>query len=86
MTTRIMSNLKNTTKVYSGIHNETGGGCMCGCRGKYYEAEGTTLNRAKMIVSMMTAHWAQCEIDGEYVTLTLPLANNKTRVYVAYTK
>jgi len=86
MTKRIFSNLKNVTKVYRGIHEKNGRGCMCGCKGKYYSAEGKSANRVKTIVSMMTNHWAQCEIDDGYVTLTLPLANDKTQLYVAYMK
>ena len=89
MTTRIMTNLKNVTKVYSGIHEKNGRGCICGCRGEWYSREagkGKDFYIVEGILNKMKEHWAECEIDGEYISLSLPLANDKTQLYVAYTK
>ena len=77
--------LSRVTRVYSGRP-----GCMCGCRGKYYDARGAahppTLRMMKKVVDILNNNIENVNVDDDGNTLiySLVVGPSRNRTYVAY--
>lgn len=86
-------NLKDVVQVYKGDH--TSNSCRCGCRGKYWYAEGQEvdatyqkINQKKVqeVVKVLTDNWGRCEFESGIVNLEEMNDSERIKVWTAYTK
>ena len=76
------TNVERVAQVYSGRASEGDMGCMCGCRGKYYEDDRNKRRVLKVVMSADDRGW---DVSDDGVVENVHAVVNG-RTYVVYFK